>query len=189
MTLAFETLYGAVRALNPVRGYHGHSCLNALGAAVHFWHETGGFASDLMLENWNLAGIVCTGTWTKRGGKCFSGKTWEHEEGHDVNRVRGFRSYPSLAAFLEDYSRLVKSYYPVSEGNPDCVWGYLAGLQNGKGGRKWATDPMYLKRLFILVRNLAPKVLGPNTEALLEGSRRAFVRRDLGKLLPEGVTL
>lgn len=184
MMPTFETLYGAVRALNSLRGYHERSCLNALGATVQFWHETGGFRSDLMLGNWNLAGIICTRSWMESGGKCFSAKTWEHEEDRDVNRVRGFRSYPSLPAFLADYSRIIKRYYPVSSENPDCVWGYLAGLQNGKGGRKWATDPLYLEKLFTFVRNLAPKVLGPNTETLLESSRRAFHERGLEKLLP-----
>lgn len=187
MTLTFEALYGIIRGMNPVRGFHDRSCLNALGAAVHCWHETGGFGARLMLENWNLAGIVCTRSWVSKGGKCFSGKTWEHTMGHRVDLVRGFRSYPSLIAFLADYSRLVKRYYPLSAESADCCWGYLTGLQNGKGGRKWATDPGYLKKLFSLTRKLAPDVLGTNADALLGGAWRAFRERELEKFLPEGV--
>jgi hypothetical protein len=181
MSLTARTLYEAVSALNRAAGFQGGAALNALGTTVQFWHETGGFSSRPMMENRNLAGIVCTRSWTDRGGRCFSSRTWEQGAKGKVTLVRGFRSYPSLTAFLADYSRLIVTYYPVSARNPDCVWGYLAGLQNGRKGRRWATDPHYLEKLFRLVRDLAPQLLGPEAEALLESSRRAFFDRGLDR--------
>ena len=182
MSLTAETLYGAVTALNRAGGFQDGMALNALGVTVQCWHETGGFRSRPMIENRNLAGIVCTASWTNRGGRCFSSKTWEDGENGKETLVRGFRAYPSLAAFLADYSRLIVRYYPVSADNPDCVWAYLTGLQNGTGGRKWATDSHYLDKLFRLVRELGPQVLGPAAAGLLESSRQAFFDRGLDRL-------
>ncbi len=177
----FETLYEALAGLNSARGFHGGMALNALGTSVHCWHETGGFRSRPMKRHLNPAGIVCTRSWTERGGKCFSSRTWEQEGDRRVDCVRGFRAYPSLAAFLADYSRLIRCYYPISAENSDCVWGFLTGLQNGSGGRRWATDANYLAKLFPLVRKLAPRVLGTRADPLLESSRRAFFQRGLDR--------
>lgn len=186
MKLTAETLFDAVCGLNSAGGFQDGMALNALGTTVQCWHETGGFSSRSMMENRNLAGIVCTASWTDRGGRCFSSRTWEQgKEGKDT-LVRGFRAYPSMVAFLADYSRLIARYYPVSAENPDCVWAYLTGLQNGTGGRRWATDPHYLDKLFRLVRELAPRILGPRAESLLESSRQAFFDRGLD-LLSGGV--
>lgn len=177
MTVTPEALYNTVVALNRASGLHGGKPLNTLGTIVQCWHETGGFTSRIMTTFHNLAGISCTRSWVNRGGKCFSGKTWEHLEGRNQTLIKGFRAYPSLAAFLEDYSRLIAGYYPDCTDNADCVYGYLWGLQHGKGGRHWATDPLYTDKLFALVQRLAPALLGERWHSILTDSANAAMRR------------
>jgi hypothetical protein len=177
MTVTPESLHNVILALNRASGLHGGKPLNALGTVVQCWHETGGFSSRPMNTFHNLAGISCTPSWVNRGGKCFSGRTWEHLEGKDLALVKGFRAYPSLASFLEDYSRLIAHCYMESADNPDCVFGFLQGLQNGSQGRHWATDPHYTQKLFALVPQLAPSLLGADWRTTLDISARIAVRR------------
>ena len=51
-----------------------------------------------------------------------------------------FQKICDIDHFLNDYSRLIHSYYPVSSNNHDCVYGYFVSLHG-----KWATDDSILK--------------------------------------------
>ncbi len=161
MTISAEVIHGAAIWANtggPV--WFGGCRINALGFAVQCCHETGWFASRPMNAHNNYAGISCTRSWVEKGGRCFTAQTWEHLDGQDQTLVKGFRSYPSLKDFMTDYSRLICLYYPLAAANDDCVWLYLAGLVHGKGGRKWATDPLYFEKLVRMAVQLAPALVG-----------------------------
>lgn len=144
--------------------------VNALGATVQMAHETGWFRSKPMMAHWNLGGIKCTRSWRNKGGACFDAKTWEESGGVRQDLVLGFRSYPSLSAFLDDYERLIRAYYPLSDRSIDCVWLYYAGLHG-----KWATDSAYFKRLVAMTPRVAGE-LGISLDTL-RGSHRAALER------------
>ena len=157
-----------------------HVKVNPYAVAVQLWHETGGFKSKIMCENFNLGGIKCTGSWIKgtcphSNQRCFSAKTNEFYDGTKETIVAGFRSYDSLMHFLYDYSRLIFRYYPVCRDNADSVFAYFAGLHG-----KWATDPNYFKSLVRLSVNFATQYYGDSWKEIL--------RQDLAKAcLREGV--
>ena len=140
--------------------------VNPLAVAVQTYHETGNYKH---YRDWNIAGIKCTRSWTKRGRKCWSAKTMEYYGDGYVQITAGFRSYTSLDDFFADYSDLITRLYPKCRDNPDNVFGYFAGLHG-----KWATSPVYFKSLVRLLFQLAPKLVelwDPNPE-LEEAVRR-----------------
>lgn len=159
--ISSEVLHSAAIWANTGSGvWDGDMRINALGFAAQCCHETGWFRSEMMNAHHNYAGISCTRGWAGRGGKCFTAKTWEHIDDRDQTIVKGFRSYPSLKAFMADFSGIVARCYPLAAENDDCVWLYLAGLVHGKKGRRWATDPSYFEKLVRMAVKLAPTLVG-----------------------------
>lgn len=160
--------------------------INPLGFVTQCCHETGWFGSRPMNVHHNYAGISCTKGWADRGGKCFTSRTWEHIDEQDKTIVKGFRAYPTLKAFMADYSGIVERCYPLAADNPDCVWLYLAGLVHGKGGRRWATDPLYFEKLVRMAVKLAPTLVGDRWgttwRQTLERSLNAAVERGFPEL-------
>lgn len=125
--------------------------VNSLGVAVQTYHETGNYRH---YRDFNLAGIKCTPSWVKKGRKCWTARTQEHNGKTYVDIIAGFRSYVSLDDFLEDYSSLIFRLYQKSWQNIDNVFGYFAGLHG-----KWATSPVYFKSLVRMLFQLAPILL------------------------------
>lgn len=165
--------------------------INTLGFVTQCCHETGWFGSAMMNAHHNYAGISCTKGWIRRGGKCFTSKTWEHIDDQDQTVVKGFRSYPSLKDFLADYSGIIQRGYPLAAESVDCVWLYLAGLVHGKGGRRWATDPLYFEKLVRMAVKLAPSLVGnrwgTTWRQTLERSLTAAVERGFPEPGMEGI--
>jgi len=141
-----------------------------------------GFCCQISLEtaylekyrHFNLAGIKCTKSWVNRGGECFNAKTPEDFGKGFVNTTGCFRKYNDSDHFLNDYSRLIHSYYPVSSSNPDCVYGYFAGLHG-----KWATDRNYFKKLCQIAKFLGPHLLGSEWKSKLTTSFNVALQRNL----------
>jgi hypothetical protein len=160
LRLVFE----AVRAGNAARAFYRGAPLNAFGAAVQTWHETGGFRSAAMRRTWNLAGIKCTRRWVAEGGLCWSSAAKEWVDGAERPVEAAFRHYESLKHFLADYSRLLVTCFPLAARNADCCWLFFAGLSWGaprQGTRlRWATDPNYSASLVRAALRLAPALLG-----------------------------
>jgi flagellum-specific peptidoglycan hydrolase FlgJ len=158
-------VFEAVRVGNGARTLHRGAPLNAFGAAVQTWHETGGFRSAAMRRTWNLAGIKCTRSWVAEGGLCWSSATKEWSGGAERRVEAAFRHYGSLEHFLADYSRLLATCFPLAARNADCCWLFFAGLSWGvprKDGTRlrWATDPNYSASLVRAALILAPSLLG-----------------------------
>ena len=80
--------------------------VNPLAVAVQTYHETGNYR---YYRDWNLAGIKCTGSWVRSGGKCWNAKTQEYYGEGYVQVTAGFRSYSSVERFLGDYEDLLIS--------------------------------------------------------------------------------
>ncbi len=158
-------VFEAVRVGNGARTLHRGAPLNAFGAAVQTWHETGGFRSAAMRRTWNLAGIKCTRSWVAEGGLCWNSATKEWVGGAERRVDAAFRHYRSLEHFLADYSRLLATCFPLAARNADCCWLFFAGLVWGaprKDGTRlqWATDPNYSASLVRAALTLAPSLLG-----------------------------
>ncbi|WP_300524223.1 glucosaminidase domain-containing protein [Aminiphilus sp.] len=158
-------VFEAVRVGNSARTLHRGAPLNAFGAAVQTWHETGGFRSAAMRRTWNLAGIKCTRSWVAEGGLCWNSATKEWVGGAERRVEAAFRHYRSLEHFLADYSRLLATCFPLAARNADCCWLFFAGLSWGaprKDGTRlrWATDPNYSASLVRAALTLAPSLLG-----------------------------
>lgn len=158
-------VFEAVHVGNGARSLYRGAPLNAFGAAVQTWHETGGFRSAAMRRTWNLAGIKCTRSWVAEGGLCWNSATKEWVGGAERRVEAAFRHYRSLEHFLADYSRLLATCFPLAARNADCCWLFFAGLSWGaprKDGTRlrWATDPNYSASLVRAALTLAPSLLG-----------------------------
>jgi hypothetical protein len=168
-------VFEAVRVGNGARTLHRGAPLNAFGAAVQTWHETGGFRSAAMRRTWNLAGIKCTRSWVAEGGLCWNSATKEWVGGAERRVDAAFRYYRSLEHFLADYSRLLATCFPLAARNADCCWLFFAGLSWGaprKDGTRlqWATDPNYSASLVRAALTLAPSLLGDAWKDILRCS-------------------
>lgn len=64
----------------------------------------------------------------------------------DAGNLRKFRTYENDEAFANDYARLMARLYPGTV-NAASIDEFATALQNGKGGRKWAESPNYVKDL------------------------------------------
>ncbi|MDI9393760.1 MAG: D-Ala-D-Ala carboxypeptidase family metallohydrolase [Synergistota bacterium] len=125
--------------------------VNPLAVAVQTYHETGNYQH---YRDWNIGGIKCTGSWVRKGRKCWNGKTEEYYGEGYASVSAGFRSYDSLEDFFADYADLIARLYPKCRDNLDNVFAYFAGLHG-----KWATDPAYFKSLVRLLLQLAPDLV------------------------------
>lgn len=64
----------------------------------------------------------------------------------DAGNLRKFRAYEDEDAFAKDYVGLIERLYPGTKGAKDFTT-FATALQNGKGGRKWAESPTYVRDL------------------------------------------
>lgn len=91
----------------------------------------------------------------------------EDEGGVMISRISSFRKYRDIDSFLMDYSRKIRDDYPVANRYYKNVWGYIAGLHQGKYG-KWATDRRYFEKLAGCAVSFAPQVYGADWHFQLE---------------------
>jgi hypothetical protein len=168
-----KELYNHLKEVNNTK-ITNNTNLNILGAISQFCQETGYL---LKYKANNLAGITCTKSWINSGGKCFDAKTFEDDgTGKTFNTVRGFRYYESTDHFLQDYSRLIKTNYPISAQNSDSVFGYFLGLEKGRIG-SFATDTRYFFNLCNMSKLLAPDLLGDSWLKVLVNNYNVLLTR------------
>lgn len=101
-------------------------------------HETGKFAR---MKNNGVAGVKATPGYK---GDVAIYKTTERENGVNVVKDQPFRAYKSPLDGFKDWLDLLRRLYPaaLAAAARGDVEGYVEGLQNGVGGRKYFTaDP------------------------------------------------
>ena len=91
------------------------------------------------------------GTITPRGSHNYAGihefrKGRQGVTARDAGNLRKFRKYDDDNAFAEDYVKLMARLYPDTA-KATTFNEFATALQNGKGGRKWAESPTYVKDL------------------------------------------
>lgn len=109
------------------------------------------------------------GTITPRGSNNYAGihefrKGRDGVMARDAGNLRKFRKYDSDDAFAQDYVGLVSRLYPGTKGAQDFN-AFATALQNGKGGRKWAESPTYVKDLnTVYNKSIAPLTNQPTNQ-------------------------
>ena len=125
------------------RNYQG---INAFAATVQSAIETGHWKSFLWVNAYNGAGIKAQASWRSSGRPYIKVSSPESVGGKYIMRESYFRFYSSSEEFLEDYRLKILQDYPRSALSADNMWGYFAGLYNGRLG-SWATDHKYYEKL------------------------------------------
>ena len=78
-------------------------------------------------------------------------KTHEYEDGVKISTRAGFRKYNTMEESVDDYLSLIKRLYPNAYNalfdSKSTIADFAAGMTNGVGGRKYATDPNYAKNI------------------------------------------
>ena len=125
------------------RNYPG---INAFAATVQSAVETGHWESYLWINAYNGAGIKAQASWRSAGKPYIKVISPESVAGKYIMRESYFRFYSSPEEFLKDYREKIAQDYPRSASSADNMWGYFAGLYNGRLG-SWATDHKYYEKL------------------------------------------
>ena len=141
---------------NLARNYPG---INAFAATVQSAVETGHWTSYLWVNAYNGAGIKAQASWRSSGRPYIRVSSPESVGGKYIMRESFFRFYSSPEEFVRDYRLKIIQDYPRSAASADNMWGYFAGLYNGRLGY-WATDHKYLHKLASKAVQLAPELLG-----------------------------
>ena len=120
--------------------------INAFAVTVQSAHETGNWTSPLWKEAYNGLGIKAHPNWIKAGRPYVAKSSREARGNSYYLKVSNFRKYNSTNQFLDYFVKKINSEYPLCAKNYDNIWGYYAGLYQGKYG-KWATDHKYFEIL------------------------------------------
>lgn len=154
-----------------------HPEINAFAVTVQSAHETGNWTSSLWKEAYNGLGIKATSKWIKSGKPYMTKSSREANGTKYYTKVSNFRKYSSAEQFLIDFVNKISSDYPVCVRNYDNIWGYFAGLYQGRFG-KWATDHRYFEILVIKTLKTAPEIFAEEyQDRLLLDYNAALYRR------------
>lgn len=123
-----------------------HTKINAFAVTVQSAHETGNWTSSLWREAYNGLGIKANPKWIKSGRPYVSKSSREAKGNSYYFKVSNFRKYGNANQFLDDFVNKINADYPLCVRNYDNIWGYYAGLYQGRFG-KWATDHNYFEIL------------------------------------------
>ena len=147
----------------------GHPGINAFAATVQSTIETGHWKSYLWINAYNGAGIKAPASWRSAGKPYIRVSSPESAGGNYIRRESYFRSYSSPEEFIQDYRLKILHDYPHSAASADNMWGYFAGLYNGRLG-SWATDHKYFQKLTYKAIQLAPELLGAGWQKRLNSA-------------------
>ena len=147
----------------------GRPGINAFAVTVQSSIETGHWKSYLWINAYNGAGIKAQASWRSAGKPYIRVNSPESTGGKYIMRESYFRFYPSPDEFLEDYRLKIILDYPRSASSADNMWGYFAGLYNGRFG-SWATDHKYFQKLTYKAIQLAPELLGAGWQKRLNSA-------------------
>ena len=136
-----------------------HDSINPFAVTVQSAHETGYWTSYLWRNANNGAGLKAPSAWINSGYPYIIVESPESTNGVYYKSKSKFRRYDSPAQFLSDYENKIRNDYPRCIRNNDNVWGYFAGLYEGRIG-KWATDHRYYEKLAVKAVKLAPEIYG-----------------------------
>ncbi|MEA4872164.1 MAG: glucosaminidase domain-containing protein [Synergistaceae bacterium] len=138
----------------------GRPCINAFAVTVQSAVETGHWKSYLWVNAYNGAGIKAPASWRSSGRAYIRVSSPESVNGKYIMRESYFRFYSSPEEFLQDYRLKIIQDYPRSASSADNMWGYFAGLYNGRQG-SWATDHGYYEKLAKKAVQLEANLLPP----------------------------
>jgi hypothetical protein len=137
----------------------GQSNINPFAVTVQSAHETAYWTSFLWKNANNGAGLKAPSEWIESGNPYVVVESPESRNGSYYKNMSKFRQYGSPAQFIADYAAKIRADYPRCVLNRDNIWGYFAGLYEGRIG-KWATDHKYYEKLTIKAVKLAPEIFG-----------------------------
>lgn len=133
--------------------------INPFAVTVQSAHETAYWTSFLWKNANNGAGLKAPSAWISGGYPYIVVESPESKNGSYYKNTSKFRQYASPAQFLSDYAAKIRADYPRCVINRDNIWGYFAGLYEGRIG-KWATDHKYYEKLTIKAVKIAPEIFG-----------------------------
>jgi hypothetical protein len=136
-----------------------HKHIQPFAVTVQSACETGHWTSELWINGYNGAGLKVSKEWLSANKPYITKSSVESSKGVYGQETSKFRKYGSPEEFLRDYEKKIREDYPRCARNRDNIWGYFAGLYNGKKG-KWATDHKYYDKLTVKAIKLAPEIYG-----------------------------
>lgn len=111
-------------------------------------------ASQFALEtNWGKSVIPGTNNLGNIKATGWNGRTANAKD-NMLGTTDSYRAYDSLKESAADYAKLIKRNYPDALNAGDDPEAFARALQNGRGGRQYAEDPDYAKKLKQIHRNL-----------------------------------
>ena len=162
LTALFLCIFAAqAAAMSPLEYYrlarkHDGS-IHPFAAMVQSAHETGYWTSWLWTNARNGAGLKADKAWLADGKPTVSKNSQESSGGSYYSVNSTFRKYRTTNHFLADYSLKIRKDYPLCREKRKNIWGYFAGLYEGRRG-KWATDHAYYDKLVAKAIKLAPEI-------------------------------
>lgn len=111
-------------------------------------------ASQFALEtNWGKSVIPGTNNLGNIKATGWKGKTASARD-NMLGTTDSYRAYDSLTESAADYARLIKKNYPDALNAGNDPEAFAKALQNGRGGRQYAEDPDYVRKLKGIHKNL-----------------------------------